>query len=627
MIGSRLLKWAVIVLIGLYSTSVYAANNCASDLQATGIVDPNCQQTDLQGSWWAIPGKLIPPKMIEQYQADAIPLDVPGYWLEEQVKVNANYPRGLITLWADIKLSGLNTSGENLALWPGRQSSAIRIYVYNGRGSWSIAYDNLSPLVYESEFLIETLPEAGAAGLLHSGLSFQLPKLYSGSRIVLQLYVDDYRTGGIEQSPQIGLRGELYRNIMQRTMWHLLFLGASLLIIIFSASQVFFSASRRSKHLFLILISLGTSLRLLVTGGILIYFFPELTVKNHTYLSWISFLFLLGIFIGAQVFMLPMIFKRHPVLRKVLLGLSVIPIILLALIPLLNLHDFLLIGHKLRTFYIIAAFSYAVFLTWKVCTKYQDQWLQLLGVIMILISGVYDAQLYMQNLDPYIELFAIAMFTFITSQVIYFGWEHMKLFGREQRLSLNLKDLNESLENQVRNRTHDLQTANVRLALAATTDSLTNLPNRRAFDKAIEDEINKAQNNDQALCLAIADVDWFKSVNDSYGHDFGDKVLQAIATYLNKRLRSTDFVARIGGEEFAIILPLTSINSANELLNQICTGITSIRVGEADEYQFSISIGCTQWTDGLSIDELYQLADRGLYKAKSNGRARVEIYQ
>ena len=625
MINCRLFKWLIIGLIGLYSVTVQATDNCVSAALNPSAIDPNCQQTTLRGLWWAVPGQLIPPALIEQFQSDAISLEVPGYWPEEKVNLNVDYPRGFITLWTDLTLSGINANGEGLALWPGRQSAAIRIYVDNGRGSWIKAYDNLSVFVEESDHPIQVLPTENIAGLLYNGAAFQLPKLYPGSRVILQLYVNDYRTGGIAQPPQIGLSDTLYRNIMHRWAWHLLFLGACIVIAIFAGSQAYFSSRERPMYLYLVLISVSAGFRLLVTGSLLAYIFPSLTVNHHFYLSWISFLSLLGIFIGAQVFMLPMIFKHYTQLKKVLLFFSLIPLFLVVLIPFLSLHEFLLAGHSLRTFYLVVSFCYAVFVIRQVWLKPKGQRLQLLGVMVILISGSFDAYLYAQNIDPYIELFAVAMFVFIAAQAMYFGWKHILLLRREQSLTLNLKELNGSLEGQIRKRTHDLQSANTRLSRAALTDVLTDLPNRRAFDTDIENETFRAKCNATKLCLAIVDVDWFKTVNDRFGHDFGDKVLQTLADFIRNRLRTSDFVARIGGEEFAIILPSTDISAATVLLNQLCAEVAKVAIDTTKDYHLSISIGCTQWHQDLSISELYKLADQALYKAKNSGRGRVEI--
>ncbi len=243
--------------------------------------------------------------------------------------------------------------------------------------------------------------------------------------------------------------------------------------------------------------------------------------------------------------------------------------------------------------------------------------------MMILISGTSDALYYRRNTDPYIELFAIAVFLFIAVQVMYVSWGYMRLLIREKGLSLRLQELNESLEQQVKSRTQDLQEANQQLALAATTDALTGLPNRRAFDEQVEKELKRVQRYGSEFCLAIADADWFKSVNDRFGHDFGDLVLQRMGVFFSQRLRSTDFVARIGGEEFAILLPATSIESAQHLMNELCSNFKTLHFPEQSDYQVSVSIGLAQWHFDESFTELYQRADRALYQAKQEGRGRV----
>lgn len=611
-------------MISLGAWFVHAAE-CGSHKVTTGVIAPNCQQNSLHGEWWAIPGQLIPPALIHQYQDDAIALDVPGYWPEEKININTHYPSGVITLWTTVKLTGGMAKGEGLAIWPGRQRSAIRIYVDNGNGTLLKVYDNLSAFIDESDLPNATLPLKGSAGLLNSSASFQLPKLYSGSQVIIQLYVDDFRTGSISQPPQLGLKDQLHREIMHRWLWHVLVMGASLLVAIYAASQAYFSVKRRPVHIFLMLMALGAGVRLLVTSSMLGYLFPSLTINDYIYMGWISFLGLLAIFFSAQVFMHPLIFKRYVSLKKVLFIFSAVPFLLLLLIPILDLNQFLLVGHLVRACYVILALSYILFLMWQVWLRPKEQWLPFLVTTAIIACGSYDAYLYVQNKDPYIESFSVAIFIFITVQALYYGWEHMRLLSREQRLALNLEELSQSVEGQVRNRTHELQTANARLSLAATTDPLTGLPNRRAFDTEIENEIRRSKRNNLTLCLAIADLDWFKSVNDRFGHDFGDRTLQVVGEHLQKRLRTTDFVARIGGEEFAIILPSTDIDAANMLLAKLCEGISQIMINDTVDYQPSMSIGCTQWQDVLSIDELYKLADQALYQAKNNGRGRVEL--
>ncbi|MBB6523576.1 GGDEF domain-containing protein [Pseudoteredinibacter isoporae] len=591
------------------------------------VIAPSCNNDQLRGRWRGIAGMLIPPNQIEQaaeaYRDKLSWYELPGYWSLESLGISNDDPQAYITLWTEVALLGDLASGERLALWPGRFQSALRMYVDNGRGEIVKTYDNLSVFVPESKQIIEQLPTERVKGRLLDGAYTQLPKLYPGARVIVQLYNEDYRTGGASQPPLLGNADQLYRSMMQRWSWHILFLGACLLVAIYSASQALFSKRRRPLYIFSVIMSLGAGIRLLVTGSLLAYFIPGLTVVSHFYFTWISFLGLLAIFIYGQPYVLPDLFEHRVKLKKLIYLLAILPLLILACIPFLGLHEFLLLGHGLRLLYIAVAMAYVVFLLYQAFRFPFKQWLTFVGIVMILISGTSDALYYRRNTDPYIELFAIAVFMFIAVQVMYVSWGYMRLLIRERGLSLRLQELNENLEQQVKSRTQDLQEANQRLALAATTDALTGLPNRRAFDEQVEQELQRAQRYGSEFCLAIVDADWFKSVNDRFGHDFGDLVLQQMGVFFIQRLRSTDFVARIGGEEFAVLLPASSIDAAEHLMNELCQSFKTIHFSEQADYQVSVSIGLAQWRFDESFTELYQRADRALYRAKQAGRGRV----
>lgn len=591
------------------------------------LIAPSCQKNQVRGRWRGVAGVLIPPNQIDDipdlYKDRLNWYELPGYWTLESLGITADDPQAYITLWTEIALLGDLATGERLALWPGRFQSGHRMYVDNGRGEIVKTYDNLSMFVPESNQIIEELPSLRVTGRLQDGAYTQLPKLYPGAKVIVQLYNEDYRTGGASQPPLLGNADQLYRSMMQRWSWHILFLGACLLVAIYSASQALFSKRRRPLYIFSVIMSLGAGIRLLVTGSLLAYFIPGLTVVSHFYFTWISFLGLLAIFIYGQPYVLPELFAHRPKLKSFIYVLAVFPLLILGSIPFLGLHEFLLLGHGLRLLYIAVAMVYVVFLIYQAFRFPFKQWLTFVGIMMILISGTSDALYYRRNTDPYIELFAIAVFLFIAVQVMYVSWGYMRLLIREKGLSLRLQELNESLEQQVKSRTQDLQEANQQLALAATTDALTGLPNRRAFDEQVEKELKRVQRYGSEFCLAIADADWFKSVNDRFGHDFGDLVLQRMGGFFSQRLRSTDFVARIGGEEFAILLPASSIEAAQHLMNELCSSFKTLDFPEQPDYQVSVSIGLAQWHFDESFTELYQRADRALYRAKQEGRGRV----
>ncbi len=165
----------------------------------------------------------------------------------------------------------------------------------------------------------------------------------------------------------------------------------------------------------------------------------------------------------------------------------------------------------------------------------------------------------------------------------------------------------------------------------ALEDSLTGLNNRRAFMNRAEIELKKAKRDGTPVSVALLDLDHFKQVNDTYGHDVGDTVLRHFAEILKNAFRAGDITGRIGGEEFAIVLPRIDRKGAYTILKRLCDTVAASPCpyknadGETAELHYTISIGFTgpgQVSDE-SIDELLSRADTGLYEAKEQGRNRV----
>lgn len=159
----------------------------------------------------------------------------------------------------------------------------------------------------------------------------------------------------------------------------------------------------------------------------------------------------------------------------------------------------------------------------------------------------------------------------------------------------------------------------------ALTDSLTRLPNREAYEEAAAREVQRWQRYDRSLCLAICDIDLFKSVNDSYGHAAGDEVLKQVAKLLQHRLRGTDFLARFGGEEFVLLLPETDRDEAMIVMENIRQLIEQSRISvERKNIDVTISVGVADFRGKDILQSAFTRADRALYQAKMNGRNRVE---
>lgn len=165
-----------------------------------------------------------------------------------------------------------------------------------------------------------------------------------------------------------------------------------------------------------------------------------------------------------------------------------------------------------------------------------------------------------------------------------------------------------------------------RLELMATSDNLTRLPNRQAFDVIINTFINDARRNKEALSMLLVDIDHFKTVNDRYGHMAGDQLLIAVADCLRTNLREADFVCRWGGEEFLILLRKCDAHNALELSEKLRQAVENVLIEFKNELlSVTVSQGVSQWVVGEPIDSLIERADIALYRAKQAGRNRIQL--
>jgi diguanylate cyclase (GGDEF)-like protein/PAS domain S-box-containing protein len=166
----------------------------------------------------------------------------------------------------------------------------------------------------------------------------------------------------------------------------------------------------------------------------------------------------------------------------------------------------------------------------------------------------------------------------------------------------------------------------VELQRQAHLDYLTGLSNRRSFMDRSEVEFSRAQRYDNSLSILMLDIDHFKQINDGYGHQAGDFVLKFLAMTIQEVLRNVDIIGRLGGEEFAAVLPETEIEKATEVAERLRQVIATgeVELTDGSKIQFTVSIGIAAFTDKNSnIDMLLNEADKALYRAKQTGRNRV----
>jgi len=207
-----------------------------------------------------------------------------------------------------------------------------------------------------------------------------------------------------------------------------------------------------------------------------------------------------------------------------------------------------------------------------------------------------------------------------------------RVFGARLRAGQRVIRLQQELEHdreELRRFAAELALTNRRLQEVSVTDSLTGFPNRRYAVERFEQEWAAADRSQRPLCCMVVDVDAFKQVNDTYGHDVGDAVLKIIATALKSGLRTPDVIARIGGDEFLVICPDTSLEAAVACAERVRRAVEAQSVTtEGLRFKGSISVGVAVRDHSMTnYEALIKVADQGVYAAKHRGRNCVAAIQ
>jgi diguanylate cyclase (GGDEF)-like protein/PAS domain S-box-containing protein len=187
-------------------------------------------------------------------------------------------------------------------------------------------------------------------------------------------------------------------------------------------------------------------------------------------------------------------------------------------------------------------------------------------------------------------------------------------------LYVYITDITEKKENEIA-----LKLMSEQFKKLATTDYLTGIHNRRYFYEKAEAEFNRSRRKSQTFSIMYFDLDNFKSINDKFGHAAGDEVLKSFAIKVQAHLRNYDIFARIGGEEFAVLLPNTEKSHANMIAERVRASIEALIISFENELlKITVSIGVVEnVSDIKSIDQVMNNADKSLYQAKLNGRNQI----
>ena len=246
---------------------------------------------------------------------------------------------------------------------------------------------------------------------------------------------------------------------------------------------------------------------------------------------------------------------------------------------------------------------------------------QLASVLAMIQKSVNDSEHFAETLDEIEEGLPQTASTDSIDTII------SRLMVENRRMAEHSHELNKGLresQKQIERLNSELE----EVRSQSMKDPLTGVANRRAFDKRLAAELAASTSADTDLCLALADIDHFKKVNDTYGHRVGDEVLKVFASIISENIKGQDMVSRYGGEEFAIILPRTSIEAAYGLVDKIRLQFSKTNLIFKQSRQglgkITASFGIASYRPGLDDKSFLEQADRKLYLAKDLGRNQVQ---
>ncbi len=398
------------------------------------------------------------------------------------------------------------------------------------------------------------------------------------------------------QSMELGLKDQIINESLIASGIDFIILGGLLVIELLFVS-LYRRMPNKKSYLFFVVLCLFIQLRcLFLNERIIVHFFPnmpfELLSKTAalTYYLWIP----------VYVFFIKDVFSNMK--KRTVIISSMFSIIFGGICLFTNntFYDKLSVPGEIIV--IIIAVDIFIFLMKKVKEKEQNSIISFIAFAGLIITGVND--MLVNNGLPYVNryLFQIGMFIFVLLETY--------------SLTLNYSY-------QV-NKTKTLKKENKEIYEKSIRDGLTNLYNRYHIDKILDDMMDSYIESGAIFTIMMIDVDFFKHINDTYGHLCGDKVLIDISSFLMDNLRKTDFIGRYGGEEFIIIFPHTKIQEAERIAEDIRRGIEALQID--DDIKVTISGGL--YENKTQIKQLaMQNVDKLLYLAKERGRNRIEVME
>ena len=613
------LTWRIVLILSLIALMLFATvrmYSAGSRLVDHGKVDLSSvdfqQSVTLNGDWEFYWNRLLTPNDFRAIQPPIMDslMKVPGTWDDQKAGTQVYPHRGVATY--RLRLNYPSTL-KDPALRIQNVSNAYKLYA-NGRLIAEVGKVSDKPSDFKNG---------------EESLILDLPKDTQELELILQVANLDYDNGGLREGPVFGSKQVLERQKMTLLALQLFFIGS---VFIFSIYYflLFVLQPKNRTALFFSLLCFITVLRSLIWGEApLVIFFPNVPYDVRAYINYLTGYHLVPVMILFVHSIYPMEYK------KTILGLVLLPTLffdVLLLAPpgfISSFTNYIYVMVLLQMIYILGVLIKAVL------DKRDNAILMFIAIYVFVLAIIADilhykgiGSLNISYMFLYGNFAVILAMSFVQAKQQANIHKKLVLYNENLVEADRLKDkimANEMsfLQAQISSASQImfLQCNMEKMEWDSKTDPLTGLYNRRYITERIENEFISYKRSKKKFSLIMADIDFFKEINDTYGHDCGDRVLKVVSKGLQDAGREQDVISRWGGEEFLLLLPETEIEGARILADRI-REIIEEQIIEYNGVQVSITM-----TFGVAVNEDYEIiedtikkADNALYEGKNRGR-------
>lgn len=443
-------------------------------------------------------------------------------------------------------------------------------------------------------------------------------------QIVLQVSNFVQRKGGLWDEIQLGYADQIVLKREKEIILQMMVTGS---LFIMGIYHIGLFAFRRKEYstLFFGLACLFICVRTLLVGNLLWFrIWPEFNWELAVKLEYLS-VFIGIAFLGLYSYHL----HTRDMNRKI--AYTLFTIICLSCIPIIFLPA-RIYTHAMLAYQILMIFPlvYIGYIVLKAAfNSRKGAWINCLAMFIFILSVINDI-LYYNYIIHTGDMIGIGLLTFIFAQTLVMASRFSTAYTQVENLSFKLREVNRNLEQKVKERTKELEKVNGFLRDNITIDGLTKIRNRRYYEEKMAIHWEQSIRNQTPISLIMVDIDCFKLFNDYYGHQAGDKCLVQVAQELDKDIGDSGIVTRYGGEEFAIILPDTSLTKARRISERLRMIIESLKIpnDKSDVSPFvtvSIGLATTIAKNREEMESFIHRADKALYLSKSSGRNTIKF--